>query len=218
MSVRDLIWESLPFLLEGTLMTLRLWVVASVLALIVGLLVALARISGGPFLRGLAQFYLSALRGTPMLIQLMILYYGLTTFKILLTPIQAALLGLTLHFAAYMSEAFRAAINAVDKGQWEASLALGLTRRKAFQHVILPQALRIALPPLGNSVVDLMKGTAITSVIQVSELTRRADEISAGALVVMPILLVAAAIYWILTEALSSVMRWIERRMALPGI
>lgn len=217
MSVRDLIWESLPFLLEGTLMTLRLWVVASVLALVLGLLVALARVSGGPLLSGLAKFYLSAFRGTPMLIQLMILYYGLTTFKILLTPIQAALLGLTLHFAAYMSEAFRAAINAVDKGQWEASLALGLTRRLAFQHVILPQAFRIALPPLGNSVVDLMKGTAITSVIQVSELTRRADEISAGALVVMPILLVAAAIYWILTEVLSSCMRWIERRLALPG-
>lgn len=217
MSVRDLIWESLPFLLEGTLMTLRLWVVASVLALALGLLVALARISGGHLLRGLAQFYLSAFRGTPMLIQLMILYYGLTSFKILLSPIQAALLGLTLHFAAYMSEAFRAAIGAVDKGQWEASLALGLTRRQAFRHVILPQAFRVALPPLGNSVVDLMKGTAITSVIQVSELTRRADEISAGALVVMPILLVAAVIYWVLTEALSFFMRWIERRLALPG-
>lgn len=217
MSVRDLIWGSLPFLLEGTLVTLRLWVVASVLALALGLLVALARISGGRFLRVLAQLYLSAFRGTPMLIQLMILYYGLTTFKILLTPIQAALLGLSLHFGAYMSEAFRAAINAVDKGQWEASLALGLPRRKAFRHVILPQAFRIALPPLGNSVVDLMKGTAITSVIQVSELTRRADEISAGALVVMPILLVAAVIYWVLTETLSFVMRWIERRLALPG-
>lgn len=217
MSVRNLIWQSLPFLLQGTVMTLQLWAVGSVLALLLGLLVALARISGGRFLRGLAQLYLSAFRGTPMLIQLMIFYYGLTSFKILLSPIQAALLGLTLHFGAYMSEAFRAAINAVEKGQWEASLALGLSKRQAFQHVILPQAFRIALPPLGNSVVDLMKGTAITSVIQVSELTRRADEISAGALVVMPILLVAAVIYWVLTEALSFVMRRIERRLALPG-
>lgn len=217
MSVRDLIWQSLPFLLQGTVTTLQLWAVGTILSLFLGLLVALARISGGRFVSGLAKLYLSAFRGTPMLIQLMIFYYGLTSFKILLTPIQAALLGLTLHFAAYMSEAFRAAIGAVDKGQWEASLALGISKRQAFRHVILPQALRIALPPLGNSIVDLMKGTAITSVIQVSELTRRADEISAGALVVMPILLVAALIYWVLTEVLSFGLRWLERRMALPG-
>ncbi|HLO03531.1 MAG TPA: ABC transporter permease subunit, partial [Symbiobacteriaceae bacterium] len=121
MSVRDLIWQSLPFLLQGTVTTLQLWAVGTILSLFLGLLVALARISGGRFVSGLAKLYLSAFRGTPMLIQLMIFYYGLTSFKILLTPIQAALLGLTLHFAAYMSEAFRAAIGAVDKGQWEAS-------------------------------------------------------------------------------------------------
>jgi cystine transport system permease protein len=166
----------------------------------------------------IAQIYLSAFRGTPLLIQLMIFYYGLTNFGILMTPYQAALLGMTLHFGAYISETFRAAIGAVDHGQWEASLALGLSRRQAFRHVILPQAFRIALPPLGNSLVDMVKGTSIASVIQVSELTRRADEISAGALVVMPILVVAALIYWVLTEVLSWLLRRVERRLVLPGM
>lgn len=218
MSVRDLIWTSLPFLLQGTLMTIKVWAFSVLCSLTLGLLVALARRSRNRVVVGVAQIYLSAFRGTPLLIQLMILYYGLTSFGILMTPLQAAVLGLTLHFGAYISETFRAAIGAVEHGQWEASLALGLSRRQAFRHVIMPQAFRIALPPLGNSMVDLVKSTSITSVIQVSELTRRADEISAGALVVMPILLVAALIYWALTEVLSWILRLVERRLALPGL
>jgi L-cystine transport system permease protein len=218
MSVRDLIWTSLPFLLQGTLTTLRVWAMSVLFSLALGLLVALARRSSNRVVVGVAQLYLSAFRGTPLLIQLMILYYGLTSFGILMTPLQAAVLGLTLHFGAYISETFRSAIGAVEHGQWEASLALGLSRRQAFRHVIMPQAFRIALPPLGNSMVDLVKSTSITSVIQVSELTRRADEISAGALVVMPILLVAALIYWVLTEVLSWILRLVERRLALPGM
>lgn len=217
MSVSNLILDSLPFLLEGADTTLLLWAGSAVGSVLLGLVLALMRLSGNRWLDGIARIQQSFFRGTPLLIQLMIFYYGLTSFNILLKPMQAAYLGLILHFAAYIGETFRSAILAVDRGQWEAAASMGMTTWQTLRRVVLPQALSIAIPPLGNSLVDLVKGTSVASVIQVSELTRRADEISAGALVVMPLLLVAAAIYWVLVTLLSIALERLERRFALPG-
>lgn len=217
MPVSKLIADSFPFLLQGAGTTLKLWAGSAAGAVALGLVLALMRLSGNRWLDALARLHLSFFRGTPLLIQLMILYYGLASYKILLRPMEAAYLGLILHFSAYLSETFRAAIAAVDKGQWEAAATIGMSRWQTLRRIVLPQAARIALPPLGNSLVDLVKGTSMASVIQVSELTRRADEISAGALVVMPLLLVAAALYWVMTAVLTLLIDWAERRMALPG-
>lgn len=217
MSVSKLIVDSFPFLLKGASTTLLLWAGSAVGSVLLGLVLALMRLSGNGILSGIARAQQSFFRGTPLLIQLMIFYYGLASYKILLTPLQAAYLGLILHFAAYMSETFRAAILAVDKGQWEAAASMGMSTWQTLRRVVLPQALSIAVPPLGNSLVDLVKGTSVASVIQVSELTRRADEISAGALVVMPLLLVAAAVYWLMVTVLALLLERAERRFALPG-
>lgn len=217
MSVSKLITDSLPYLLQGTGITLELWVGCCVGSVVLGLVLALMRLSGSRWLQGCAGIYLSFFRGTPLLVQLMIFYYGLTSFNILLTPMQAAYLGFILHFAAYISESFRSAIAAVDKGQWEAAATLGMTTPQTLRRIVLPQAMRIALPPLGNSLIDLAKSTSIASVIQVSELTHRADEISAGALVVMPLLLVTAVIYWAMTTVLTYLLGRLEKAAALPG-
>lgn len=217
MSASDLVAQSLPFLLEGAGTTLLLWVGSAVGAVALGLLLALMRLSGNRWLDGFARLEQAFFRGTPLLIQLMIFYYGLTSFKILLKPMQAAYLGLILHFAAYIGETFRSAILAVPKGQWEAAASMGMNSWQTLRRVILPQAFAIAVPPLGNSLVDLLKGTSVASVIQVSELTRRADEISAGALVVMPLLLAAAAIYLVLVTLLTLALDRVERGLALPG-
>lgn len=217
MSVSNLVAQSLPFLLEGAGITLLLWAGSVVGSVVLGLVLALMRLSGNRWLDGIARLEQSFFRGTPLLIQLMIFYYGLTSFKILLKPMQAAYLGLILHFAAYIGETFRSAIMAVPKGQWEAAASMGMSKGQTLRRVVLPQALAIAIPPLGNSLVDLLKGTSVASVIQVSELTRRADEISAGALVVMPLLMVAAVIYLILVSLLTLALDRAERWFALPG-
>lgn len=218
MPVSKLIADSFPFLLEGARTTLLLWAGSAVGAVLLGLVLALMRLSGNRWLDGIARLHQSFFRGTPLMIQLMIFYYGLTTFDILMEPLEAAYLGIILHFAAYISETFRGAINAVDRGQWEAAASMGMSAWQTLRRVVLPQALSIAMPPLGNSLVDIVKGTSMASIIQVSELTRRADEISAGALVVMPLLLVAAGMYWAMVAVLTLVMERLERRFALPGM
>jgi cystine transport system permease protein len=217
MSVSKLVISSLPFLLQGASTSLLLWFGSAIGALALGLVLALLRLLGNRVVGGGVKLYLSIFRGTPLLIQLMIFYYGLTTFHILLKPMQAAYLGLILHFAAYLAEAFRSAIGAIEVGQWEAARSLGMSRLLTLRRIILPQALRVALPPIGNSLIDLVKSTSVASVIQVSELTRRSDEISAGALVVMPMLLVAAAMYWVMTAILAWAQERVEQALALPG-
>lgn len=212
MSVVNLMIESLPLLLRGALNTVLISLLGIGFALILGLVVAIAALSKKRILRGVVGIYVSFFRGTPLLVQLFIIYFGFAGV-VRFTPFQAIVIGLSLHFGAYISESFRGAILSIDKGQWEAAASLGLKPAFAFTQVILPQAWRRALPSVWNSLIDVVKASSLASVVTVQELTNVADQISSASAVVLPILLEAAAIYWMLTTALDFIQRRLEQRL-----
>ncbi|KMM36260.1 amino acid ABC transporter permease [Guptibacillus hwajinpoensis] len=213
----DVLINSLPFLLEGAKNTLLLSFFSIFGALIVGLVIALLRLSKNKVATGVAKLYVSFFRGTPLLIQLFILYYGLVSVNIELTAWQAAYTGLILHFGAYISESFRAAILSLSKGQWEAAMSLGMKKSLIYKEVILPQAWRRAIPPVWNSLIDIVKASSLASVLTISELTYNADQIAASNFQVLPILLTAALIYWFFTTILNIIQSILEKRLYIPS-
>lgn len=213
----DVLINSLPFLLEGAKNTLLLSFFSIFGALFVGLMIALLRLSKSKIATGLAKLYVSFFRGTPLLIQLFILYYGLVSVDIQLTAWQAAYTGLILHFGAYISESLRAAILSLSKGQWEAAMSLGMKKSLIYKEVILPQAWRRAIPPVWNSLIDIVKASSLASVLTISELTYNADQIAASNFKVLPILLTAAFIYWFFTTILNLIQSFLEKKLYIPS-
>jgi cystine transport system permease protein len=210
----DLFLRALPLLQSAVLITLGLGFSSFILGSILGMAVALARISPFRPLRWLAFAYVSVFRGTPLLIQILLVYFGLPNYGIVIAPIPAALLALTLFAAAYLSENFRSGINAVDKGQWEAAWSMGMGYRKTLMRIVLPQALRIAIPPLGSRLIALMKDTSLASTITVVELTRVADQIGASTFRYMDMFLIVGAIYWLINQILTVAQTWLENFLA----
>lgn len=194
--------------------TLYLGVTAFVLGCVIGLLVALARLFGSRPLRILAVTYVSLVRGTPLLVQLLLIYFGLPQLGIILQPIPAAIIALTLHAGAYLAENFRAGILAVDKGQWEAAYSLGMPFWKAFRRVALPQAARVATPPVGSRFIALIKDTSLASVVTVVELTSVAESVGSSTFRYMEMFVLVAIIYWLVNSVLSVGQEVLERRMA----
>lgn len=209
----QLVLDSLPFLLQGTLVTLQLSIVGMIFGLLLGFMLALMRMSALWSIRWLARSYISVFRGTPLLIQLFMLYYGLPQFGIQLTPISAAMIGLSLNTAAYTSETLRAAISSIDKGQWEAAASIGMSHWQTLRRAILPQAGRVAMPPLSNSFISLVKDTSLVATIQVPELFRQAQLITARTFEVFAMYLAAALIYWIMSTLLSTLQNQMEHRL-----
>jgi len=201
-----------PFLAYGALVTIGLTAAALFFGLILGIVIALMRLSGGPVLAGVAAFYCWVFRGTPLLVQLLIIYTGLPLFGIRFSVLEAALLGLSLNEAAYLSEIVRSGIMSVQKGQGEAARALGLRPVQVFRFVVWPQALRIIIPPLGNSVNGLLKTTSITSVISMEELLRRTQILIQERFLVLELFMVAALYYLLMTTAWDLVQRRLEAR------
>lgn len=177
-----------------------------------GVLIALLRLSGKPVLSGIAQAYCWFFRGTPLLVQLLIIYTGLPLFGIRFNVVQAALLGLALNEAAYLSEIVRSGISAVGKGQREAGLALGLSRLQVFRTITWPQAFRIIIPPLGNSVNGLLKTTSVASVISMEELLRRTQILIQERFLVLELFFAAAFWYLVMTTLWDLVQRRLEKR------
>ncbi|QDR83159.1 amino acid ABC transporter permease [Sporomusa termitida] len=209
--------DSLPVLGQGALVTLYLSLAAMAGAVLLGLLVALMRISKVKVFIQAARVYISFFRGTPLLVQLLILYFGLTSFHIVLNPFTAALIGLILHFGAYISEIFRATILSISRGQWEAALSLGMTNSQVLRRIVLPQATRISIPPLWNCLIDILKSSSLASVVTVPELTRQVEEQSAAQFVFMPYFITLAMFYWVMVAAMGWVQEWLERKLEIPG-
>ena len=201
-----------PFLAYGALVTIGLTAAALFFGLILGIVIALMRLSGGPVLAAIAAFYCWVFRGTPLLVQLLIIYTGLPLFGVRFSVLEAALLGLSLNEAAYLSEIVRSGVMSVQKGQTEAARALGLRRMQVFRLVVWPQALRIIIPPLGNSVNGLLKTTSITSVISMEELLRRTQILIQERFLVLELFTVAALYYLLMTTAWDVVQRRLEAR------
>ncbi|MEK6290411.1 MULTISPECIES: amino acid ABC transporter permease [Burkholderia] len=210
----ELFMRSLPLLESAVSMTIFLGLASFVLGSALGLLVALARLSRYRVLRVAAFVYVSIFRGTPLLVQILLLYFGLPRYGVVLDPVPAALLALTLFSAAYLSENFRSGINAVDRGQWEAAMSLGMGYWKAMTRVILPQGLRIAIPPVGSRMIALIKDTSLASTITVVELTRVADQVGASTFRYMEMFLMVGLIYWLINQILTIVQTILENRLS----
>ena len=157
-----------PLLKAGLYFTIPLTLISFALGIILAFLTALARLSSIKQLNAIARFYLWIFRGTPLLVQLFILFYGFPSMGITLNPFPAAVIGFTLNVGAYSSEIIRAAIQSIPKGQWEAAFSIGMTKSKAMRRIILPQAIRVSLPPLGNSFISLVKDTSLAATITVT--------------------------------------------------
>lgn len=205
-----------PTLLGYLPVTLAMAVGAMALALVLAVLLALVRVGRLPVLDPLARLFISFFRGTPLLVQLFLFYYGLPQVVPALTVINgvtAAVMGLTLHFAAYMAESIRAAILGVDRSQWEASRAVGMTEGQLMRRTVLPQAARIAAPTLVNYFIDVIKSTSLAFTLGVTELMGAAQKEAAGSFRYFEAFLLVALIYWVVVEALSVAQRRLEGRL-----
>jgi len=204
--------SSLLPLLKGALFnTIPLTLMTFTLGLVLAVLTALARISNIKPLEILARIYVSAIRGTPLLVQLFIIFYGLPTIGIVIDPFPAAVIGFSLNVGAYASEIIRAAILSIPKGQWEAAYSLGMSYSQALRRIILPQASRVSVPPLSNTFISLVKDTSLASLILVSEMFRKAQEIASMNYEFLLLYTEAALIYWVICFGLSIVQGKIEQ-------
>ncbi|MBU6955680.1 MULTISPECIES: cystine ABC transporter permease [unclassified Hahella] len=210
-----LIADSAPFLLKGAGYTVGLSLGGMFFGLILGFTLAMMRLSSFRALDWTARVYISFFRGTPLLVQLFMIYYGLPQLGVRLEPLTAALIGFSLNMAAYAAEILRAAIASIDRGQWEAAASIGMTRTQTLYRTILPQAARTALPPLGNSFISLVKDTALAATIQVPELFRQAQLITARTFEIFTMYLAAALIYWVLASLLAHLQNRLEARVNL---
>jgi len=191
------------------------------LGAVLGLVLAALRIYGrGPLYPAhlLASGYVHLFRGTPLLVQLMTIYFALPTVGVRFSPLTAGILALTLNTAAYQAEYFRGAIQSVRAGQMQAALALGLSRWQALRYVILPQALRLVIPPWSNELIYMVKGSAVVYLIGVLELMGQARNIAARTFRNFEVYIVVALFYLALIFILTVILRWVERRTRIPGL
>jgi polar amino acid transport system permease protein len=210
---------SLPFILakvgylitQGAFTTLYVSAISIFFAFCIALVAAIARLSSNGVAVGIATFYTSFFRGIPLLIQIFILYMGLPQLGFVINPIPAGITALSLCYGAYMSEVFRAGIQSIPHGQWEASRALGLHKSKIMRLVILPQALKIIIPPTGNHFIAMLKDSSLVSVVGVWELTYVASTVGNRDFRNMEMLITAAAIYWVMSIGLEVIQGRIER-------
>lgn len=202
----------LPLLGKGALVTLELSVLAMALAVTLGLLIALTRLYAPRIVRALAAAYIELVRGTPLLIQLFLIFYGLPHIGIRFSPTLAAILGLALNYSAYEAENYRAGIQSIPKTQMEAALALGMTRLQALRHVIVPQAMRLVIPPVTNDFIALLKDSSLVSVITMVELTKAYSQLANIHYDYLGIGLLAAAMYFFVGLPFVRLARLAERR------
>ncbi len=208
----NIIVHYFPFLLSGALLTLKISVLSLVLGLVFGLTAALCKLAGNPLLRWPAMLYIWLIRSTPLLVQLFIIYFGFPQIGIDLGPFLSGVFGLALNVGAYNAETIRGGIISVAKGQTEAARSLGMSSAQAMRRIILPQALRIIIPPLGNNFVILIKDTSLVSTITVVELTLTAQRLIGSTYKPFEMYIMAAVLYAVLTSAASMLLVWVERR------
>ncbi|CAN5201247.1 amino acid ABC transporter permease [soil metagenome] len=199
------------FLMKGVLVTIGLTAAGVAGGLVLGMGIALMRMSTNPVLNGFAKGYIWFFRGTPLLIQLVVIYTGLPQLGIKFDVITCALVGLILNEAAYLAEIVRGGFMAVSPGQGEAAWALGLPKWVTFRRVTLPQAFRLMIPPLGNSVNSLLKATSLASVISVEEIMRRSDMLMQEHFQILEVYAAATVYYLLLTSAWDLVQRRLEK-------
>jgi polar amino acid transport system permease protein len=213
------VWNGAGALLHGAAVTLAVTVAAMLLSCALGLLAGIARLDRRRrVIYAVASLYLLFIRGTPLLVQLFLLFFGLPQFGIMLPAFVCAVIGLGLYSGAYVSEIVRGAIQSVDVGQMEAARTLGLTRAQAMRLVILPQAALRAIPPLGNEAIALIKNSALVSLLTISDLMHEGEEIISVSYRSLEVYLAVALLYLAMTSAAGAGLRAIERRLRHGGL
>ncbi|HDK7173708.1 TPA: amino acid ABC transporter permease [Clostridium botulinum] len=209
----DIIFRNLPFLLKATLVTIKITLLSFIVAIILAFIVGVLRTyKFSKILDLILNAYVEIFRGSPLLIQLFFIYYGLPSVGIAMDAEVAAVIGLALNGAAYMSEIIRAAILSIDRGQEEAGFSLGYTRFQNLRHIILPQAAQISVPPLVNGFSSLLKDTSLVSVISITELTRSGNLIYSRTARPFEVYLTLGLFYFVLTYIVSLCSKFIEKR------
>lgn len=204
--------ESFPYVIKGIGYTLLISIVSMFFGLVLGFFLALGRMSKNYIFQLPARTYISFMRGVPIIVLLFILYFGFPMIGITFTAVTAAIIGFSLNSAAYMAEINRSAIASVDKGQWEASASLGLSYWQTMRKIILPQAVKIAIPPLSNVLLDLVKGTSLAAMITVPELLQKAKIVGGRELDYMTMYILVALIYWGICSIIAVLQNHLEKR------
>jgi len=213
-STWELFLSSLGPLVGGAITgTIPLALSSFAIGLVLALGLALMRLSKRLWLSGIARGYISIVRGTPLLVQLFVIFYGLPSIGVVIDPWPSAVIAFSLNVGGYAAEVIRAAILSVPKGQWEAAYMIGMSHRRALGRIILPQAARVSVPPLSNTFISLVKDTSLASLILVTELFRQAQEIAAFSQEFMLLYLEAALVYWVICLVLSSAQDMLEKRL-----
>ena len=202
-----------PLMKAGLKMTVPLTLVSFALGMILAFVTAMCRISKNKLLSKTAQFYVWVIRGTPMIVQLFVIFYGLPKVGIMFSPIVSAIIGLTISEGAYDSEIIRAALTSIPKGQWEACHALGMSKLQTLLNVIIPQAALIAVPSLGNMFISLVKDTSLTAILTVREVFQIGQQIVAVTFEPLWIYLEVGVIYFIYSTVLSQLQGVLERKL-----
>jgi polar amino acid transport system permease protein len=210
----DWLSRNAPFILLGTQTTVIICISAIIMATALALIGSVSRLSGNVVLNSIASLYVSLIRGTPLLLQIMFIYLALPQLGLVIPPLEGGILALGLNYGAYMTEIFRAGIQAVPRGQREAAEALAMPERLVMRRVVLPQAVRIVIPAIGNEFIAMIKDSALVSLIAVPELLWRARRVGSARFRSLEALLIAALVYWILTIIFSIFQERLERRMA----
>lgn len=202
-----------PLLSAGLIFTVPLTLITFVLGILLGFLVALARLYGSTPLVVLVRFYVWLIRGTPLLVQLFLIFYGLPSAGIVLDAFTAAVIGFTLNIGAYSSEIIRATLAAIPKGQWEVAYSIGMNWPQVMWRVILPQAARIAVPPLSNTFISLVKDTSLAAAVTVPELFQAAQRLASVTYEPLILYIETAIIYLLFSSVLSTLQDRLERRL-----
>lgn len=209
----ELVLNSLPLLLLGAGVTLEITLLSVGFGFLIGMVVGIARLAGSKLLRLGAAVYVDFIRGTPLLVQIFIIYFALPAiFKVRVDPFVAAIIACSINSGAYVAEIFRAGIQSIDKGQMEAGRSLGMSWQQTMRYIIMPQAFKRVIPPLGNEFIAMLKDSSLVSVIGFEELTRRGQLIIAKTYGSFEIWTTVALLYLVMTLTISRLVHYLERR------
>jgi cystine transport system permease protein len=213
-SAWNLVLNSFWPIVQGALVgTIPLALASFAIGLVIAVGIALMRLSRNTLISGIARVYISVVRGTPLLVQLFVIFYGLPSLGVVIDPWPSAVVAFSINVGGYGAEVVRAAILSVPKGQWEAAYMIGMSHRRALTRIILPQAARVSVPPLSNTFISLVKDTSLASLILVTELFREAQKVAAFSGDFMLLYLEAALVYWIVCVVLASGQGLLEKRL-----
>ena len=209
----ELMWQAMPLLLTGAGVTVQITALSVMIGIVIGLFVGIARISTYRIIHLIAAVYVDFLRGTPLLVQIFLVYFALPVVSgQRIDPFIAAIAACSINSSAYVAEIFRAGIQSIDAGQMEAGRSLGMSWMQTMRYIIVPQAARRVIPPLGNEFIALLKDSSLVSVIGFEELTRRGQLIIARTYASLEIWLCVAIIYLVMTVSISRLVAWLKRR------